>query len=66
MLRMMSKTAWSWISGKDTDKIVEKLPVDRKYSFKSGVNIMFGCNNFCSYASCRTCADGRTENRRIS
>ncbi|HIU77489.1 MAG TPA: tRNA (N6-isopentenyl adenosine(37)-C2)-methylthiotransferase MiaB [Candidatus Pelethocola excrementipullorum] len=34
---------------KDTDKIVENLPVDRKYSFKSGVNIMFGCNNFCSY-----------------
>ena len=34
---------------KDTDKIVEELPVDRKYSFKSGVNIMFGCNNFCSY-----------------
>ena len=21
----------------------------RKYTFKSGVNIMFGCNNFCSY-----------------
>lgn len=34
---------------KDTDKIVENLPNDRKYSFKSGVNIMFGCNNFCSY-----------------
>ena len=34
---------------KDTDRIVEDLPVDRKYSFKSGVNIMFGCNNFCSY-----------------
>lgn len=34
---------------KDTDKIVEDLPVDRKYAFKSGVNIMFGCNNFCSY-----------------
>lgn len=34
---------------KDTDKIVENLPVERKYSFKSGVNIMFGCNNFCSY-----------------
>ena len=32
-----------------TDKIVENLPVDRKYSFKSGINIMFGCNNFCSY-----------------
>mgnify|MGYP004663984509 CR=1 FL=1 len=34
---------------KDTDKIVEDLPSERKYAFKSGVNIMFGCNNFCSY-----------------
>ena len=34
---------------KDTDQIVEDLPVHRKYPFKSGVNIMFGCNNFCSY-----------------
>ena len=34
---------------KDTDKIVEELPIERKFSFKSGVNIMFGCNNFCSY-----------------
>ena len=34
---------------KDTTEIVEDLPVERKYSFKSGVNIMFGCNNFCSY-----------------
>lgn len=32
-----------------TDQIVENLPADRKYPFKSGVNIMFGCNNFCSY-----------------
>ncbi len=34
---------------KDTDQIVEDLPDHRKYPFKSGVNIMFGCNNFCSY-----------------
>lgn len=34
---------------KDTDRIVEDLPVERKYAFKSGINIMFGCNNFCSY-----------------
>lgn len=34
---------------KDTDKIVEELPTERKFTFKSGVNIMFGCNNFCSY-----------------
>lgn len=33
----------------ETDKIVENLPVERKYRYKSGVNIMFGCNNFCSY-----------------
>ncbi len=34
---------------KDTEQIVEELPNERKYFFKSGVNIMFGCNNFCSY-----------------
>lgn len=32
-----------------TENIVEELPVERKYPFKSGVNIMYGCNNFCSY-----------------
>ncbi len=32
-----------------TDAIVEDLPNQRKYAFKSGINIMFGCNNFCSY-----------------
>ena len=31
------------------DQIVENLPSERKYAFKSGVNIMYGCNNFCSY-----------------
>ena len=34
---------------KETDRIVEDLPVLRKYSFKSGINIMFGCDNFCTY-----------------
>ena len=29
--------------------IEENLPADRKYSFKCGINIMYGCNNFCSY-----------------
>lgn len=32
-----------------TDQIVEDLPAERKYPFKSGINIMYGCNNFCSY-----------------
>ena len=31
------------------DRIVEQMPVSRKYFYKSGVNIMFGCDNFCSY-----------------
>lgn len=31
------------------DRIVEDLPVERKYSYKSGVNIMFGCDNYCTY-----------------
>ena len=34
---------------KETDKKVEELPSERTYSFKSGINIMYGCNNFCSY-----------------
>jgi tRNA-2-methylthio-N6-dimethylallyladenosine synthase len=34
---------------KDTNLIVEDLPSERKYRFKAGVNIMYGCNNFCSY-----------------
>lgn len=33
----------------DSQKIVEELPIVRKYAYKSGVNIMFGCDNFCSY-----------------
>ncbi len=31
------------------EEIIEDLPSDRKNNFKAGVNIMFGCNNFCSY-----------------
>lgn len=31
------------------EAVVEALPQKRKFMFKSGVNIMYGCNNFCSY-----------------
>ena len=34
---------------KDATAIVEDLPNSRKFLFKSGVNITYGCNNFCSY-----------------
>ena len=33
----------------EAKEIIEDLPGKRKYSFKTGVNIMFGCNNFCGY-----------------
>lgn len=33
----------------EPEEIVEDLPGRRKYPFKTGVNIMYGCNNFCSY-----------------
>lgn len=35
-----------WDSYQD---IVEDLPDARKYEFKACVNIMYGCNNFCTY-----------------
>ena len=33
----------------DRGDIVEGLPVKRLYTFKAFINIMYGCNNFCSY-----------------
>ncbi len=35
-----------WKEHKD---IVEDLPAIRHFKYKASVNIMFGCNNFCSY-----------------
>ncbi len=35
-----------WDKARD---IVEDIPTLRKYPFKSGVNIMYGCNNYCTY-----------------
>lgn len=33
----------------DAEGIVENLPAKRLFKHKSFVNIMYGCNNFCSY-----------------
>ena len=38
-------------------------PVRRKYPFKSGVNIMFGCNNFCSYCIVPDCTRKREKQK---
>jgi len=31
------------------ENIQEDVPVEREHSFKASVNIMFGCDNFCTY-----------------
>ena len=54
---MLAELIWRKVCGEKrvfeilegTDKIVEELPSEHKYRFKAGVNIMYGCNNFCSY-----------------
>lgn len=54
---MLAELIWRKLSGEKrvfeildgTEKIVEELPNEHKYRFKAGVNIMYGCNNFCSY-----------------
>ena len=35
--------------GEDDGDSAESLPIIRKYPWKSGVNIMFGCDNVCTY-----------------
>ena len=54
----MAELLYTRLSGNDKqivevlsapEKNVERLPEKRKYNFKSGVNIMYGCNNFCTY-----------------
>lgn len=42
--RKMVVDVWNKAHG-----IFENLPNKRRYRFKSGVNIMFGCNNFCTF-----------------
>ena len=34
---------------KEHGEIIEDLPAIRHFKYKASVNIMFGCNNFCSY-----------------
>ena len=37
------------ILAEEISEDADSLPVRRVYPFKSGVNIMYGCDNFCSY-----------------
>lgn len=46
VLNERSKVVDVWENGGD---IIEGLPAKRMYPFKAFVNIMYGCNNFCTY-----------------
>ena len=49
VVRMLSSNETVIEICEEADGIVEQLPNHRTYPFKTGVNIMYGCNNFCSY-----------------
>ena len=46
VLNERSKVIDIWENGGD---IIEGLPIKRIYPFKAFVNVMYGCNNFCTY-----------------
>ena len=46
VLNERNKIVDVWENG---GEIIEGLPAKREYPFKAYVNIMYGCNNFCTY-----------------
>ncbi len=45
----------------DTKEVVEDIGANRSYSYKAYVNIIYGCNNFCTY-----CVVPSTRGRELS
>lgn len=49
MLTRMESGATVYDIWQEHKEVVEDLPSIRHFPYKASVNIMFGCNNFCSY-----------------
>jgi tRNA-2-methylthio-N6-dimethylallyladenosine synthase len=45
----LTTDAHAWHIVDDMPDIIEGLPAKREYPFKAYVNIIYGCNNFCTY-----------------
>ncbi len=49
LINRYQKTGKTIVDIMEDEKEIEEIESNRKYSFKAFVDIMYGCNNFCTY-----------------
>ena len=64
LLRTMTKKGRVFATEPSDGVVAERLPVWRDRGVKAWLSIMYGCNNFCTTASCPTCAAASAPERR--